>query len=76
MKLVAIEQFIVSCRTQTKGTSEAEGEVGYPLYRFKPPVISYITDHSKKVLLIGFLCLLVFVPVSVLFSPSVCLNDI
>ena len=55
-------------------TSEAEGEVGRLINRFKPPVIFYITDRSKAVLC--SLCLLVSVSVSVLFSPALCLDDI
>ena len=43
---------------------------------FKPPVIFYITDHSYAVLLNGFLCVLVLVSDSVLFSPIMCLDDI
>ena len=52
-------------------TLEAEGEVGYPLKLFNPPVIFYISDRSKAVLLI----LLVLVSVAVLILPSVCLDD-
>ena len=54
----------------------AEGDVGTPLHRFKPPVIFYITGRSKPVGLIWFSVLLVLVSVSVLLSPSVCLDDI
>ena len=43
---------------------------------FKPPVIFYITDHSYAVLLNGFLYLLDFFIVSVLFSVYMCLDDI
>ena len=39
------------------------------------PVIFYITDRSKVILLIWVLCLLVLMSVSVLFSPSVCHDD-
>ena len=50
---------------------------------FKPPVINYITDpifyvtdRSKAVLLFGPLCLHILGSVSVLFSPSIYLDDI
>ena len=48
--------------------SEAEGEVGIPLNRFKPPVIFYITDRSKAVLLILFS---VFACFGVIFSTVI-----
>ena len=35
-----------------------------------------ITDCSSAVFLLGSLCLLVLMSVSVLFSPSMCLDDI
>ena len=41
-------------KSKTLNFKEAVGEVGYPLNRFKPPVIFYITDRSKAVLLIWF----------------------
>ena len=55
-----------------------EGEVGYPLNRFKPPVIFYITDRSKAVLQISFSVFACFAVsfCTVLLSFSVCLNDI
>ena len=51
--------------------SEAEGEFGYPLNRFEPP-----TDRAKAVLLMWFFMFLALVSVSVLFSPSMCLDYI
>ena len=44
--------------------------------RFKPPQKCYITDRSNAVLLMWFSVLLVLVSVSVLFSPSMFLNDL
>ena len=35
--------------------TEAEGEVGFPLNRFKPPPPKFNTDRSKAVLLLWFL---------------------
>ena len=55
-----------------RSTSEAAGELERPLNRFKSPVMFYITDHSKAVLLIG---LSVFACFGV-SKPSVCLDDI
>ena len=60
-------------------TAEVEGEVGYPFNRFKPPVIFYITDRSKAVLLIWFYvfaCFQCFGVSFCTFSSSVCLDDI
>ena len=37
-----------------RAISEARGDVGYPFNWLKPPVIFYITDRSKAVLLIRF----------------------
>ena len=40
-----------------------------------PPVI-YIADRAKAVILMCYFVLLVLVSVSVLFTPSMCLDDI
>ena len=49
----------------------------YRLNRLKPPVIFYVTDRSKAVLLIWLsVFLLVLMSLSFLFSPSVFLADI
>ena len=57
--------------------SEAEGKVGYPLNRFKPPSnIFILLTIPRRYFRFGSLCLLVLVSVSVLLSPSVCLDDI
>ena len=40
------------------------------------PKVIFITDRSIALLLIGFSMLLVLVSVSVMFSPSMCLDDI
>ena len=46
-----------------------------PLNRVKPPII-YITDHSKMIPLILFsVRVACFVVASVLFSPSMCLDN-
>ena len=49
---------------------------GVLLNRFKPPVIFHITARSKAVLLIWFSVFACFGVIFVLFSPSVCLDDI
>ena len=52
------------------------GGVGHPLNRFKPPVIFYITDRSNAIDLIWFSVFACLMLVSLLFLPSVCLDDI
>ena len=61
----------VLCRTWSE--TPKTGFLATPLIKsFKP----HISDHSKVVLLIWFAVLLVLVSVSVLFSPSMHLDDI
>ena len=47
-----------------------------PSNRLKPPPVIYISDRSKAIFLKRFSVLLVFVPVSVLFLHSMCLDDV
>ena len=64
-----------SCRMQLF-TSYIEGEFGYPMNRFKRPVIFYITDRSKEVLLIWFSVSPFLASFFVLFSPTACVDNI
>ena len=47
-----------------------------PLNRFMSLQLYHFTDHFKAVLLTWFSVLLVSTSVSVLFSPSMCLEDV
>ena len=72
------EQLTKCLKTKT----EAEGEVRYPLKWFKHPPppkkkkYIYITDRSNLAILVWFSVLLVLVSVSILFSSSLCTDDI
>ena len=58
-----------------RAPAEADDEVGVPLNMFKPTVLFYITDSINAVFLIWFSMFACYVAVSVLFSPSTCLDD-
>ena len=76
------ESLNVDLKTDINLNSKAS-EVTFSLWRGRglaPVKLVYvifnITDRSKAILLIGSLCLLALRSVFVLFSPSICLDDI